>query len=120
MDEASESAIQRSILDGLLYKGYMAWRNNVAPIPIRRGREITGFRRIDPHVVGMADILCVLKPSGRLLGIEVKTPKGRLTEKQRDWGEKLEANGGAYLVARSWEDVETYLEPSKSDDEVAE
>ena len=107
--EIKESAIQRTILDGLLWKGYMAWRNNVAPIPIRRGREIVGMRRVDPHIVGMADILCVMKPSGRLLGIEVKTAKGKVTDKQKDWGERLEASGGKYLVARSWDEVENVL-----------
>lgn len=103
----SETQIQRVILDGLACMGIMAWRNNVSPIPIRRGRAIVGVRRVDPHLRGMADILAV--KGGRAIAIEVKTEKGKQSEEQAAWAERFTKAGGMYVLARSWTDIENEL-----------
>lgn len=56
---------------------------------------------------GFPDIAGVVK--GQMFAIEVKTPKGRMSEAQRDWQEKLESNGVTYLIATSVEDVNLNL-----------
>lgn len=107
MNVPTESQIVRAILDGLAYKGVMAWRNNVAPIPVRRGKAIVGMRRCDPHIKGMSDVLAVM--DGKIIGIEVKTEKGKLNEDQLAWAARFTKAGGRYLVARSWDDIEKAL-----------
>lgn len=103
----SESAIQRAILDALRWRGLFFWRNNVSPIPIRKGREIVGVRRVDPHIVGMPDIMGIVK--GRAVGIEVKKPRGKQSPAQKEWETKMRKAGGIYLVASSVEAVEKAL-----------
>lgn len=84
-----ESEITRAILACLRAAGVMAWKNWSGPMtPIR----------------GIADILGIL-PGGRFLAIEVKTPRGRLTEHQERFLEQVRRHGGTALVARSVDDV---------------
>ena len=58
--------------------------------------------------VGCSDILGQLK-NGQFLAIEVKSEVGKLTEKQREFINKVNTNGGVAFVARSIEDVEENL-----------
>lgn len=61
---------------------------------------------------GMADLMGVLAPSGRLLSVEVKSATGRLSAEQRAWGEMVERFGGLSIApARSVEEVENALGP---------
>ena len=102
-----EGTIQKAILDNLMYRGILCWREARIPTPIRRGRKIVAFRRADPHTIGIPDVFCVIK--GKLIGIEVKTAKGKQSDEQIAWQEKLEKAGGTYILARSWEDVEEVI-----------
>lgn len=108
-----ENAVQRSILDALLYKGILAWRSTNTPTPISSGGRITGFRRADPHTVGIPDILCVIPCRccmvGQLVGIECKAERGVQSAAQKDWQYRLTKHGGRYVLARSWSDVEREL-----------
>lgn len=56
-------------------------------------------------VAGVADLL-LLVPSGDShgLAIEMKTPKGRQSDSQREWQNEVEAQGYTYAVARSFDD----------------
>jgi len=54
-------------------------------------------------VVGAPDIVCVVK--GQFVGIEVKAPKGRQNDNQKEFQRQLEAAGGLYILAYSLEDV---------------
>lgn len=101
-----ESGIQRAILDWLMYNRVFAWREARIPTPIRRGRQIVGLRRADPHTLGIPDILACYQ--GRLIGIEVKTDTGRQRPDQEAWQEKVETAGGLYLLARSVDDVQAF------------
>lgn len=98
-----ETPIQRSILDYLTWKGYLCWRSQSIPVPIRRGKAIVGLRRADPHTVGFPDISIIR--NGSYIGIEVKTEKGKQSEEQKGWQEKITKAGGLYILARSVDDV---------------
>ncbi|MFA6158958.1 MAG: hypothetical protein WC763_05065 [Candidatus Paceibacterota bacterium] len=117
MNGPSETQIQRTILDGLLYKGIMAWRNNVAAVPIRRGKAIVGFRRADLHVVGMPDILSIVScpccAVGVLVGIEVKSHGKKQKPEQKHWQEKMENNGAFYILAHSFDEALDGIESIK-------
>lgn len=52
---------------------------------------------------GLPDLFAVYK--GVIYGIEVKTAKGKLSEWQGDFLERLKDAGGVAIVARSLEDV---------------
>ena len=52
---------------------------------------------------GIADMIAV--KDGRVLFLEVKTPKGRQSDKQILFGSRVNGHGGEYHVVRSVEDV---------------
>jgi len=53
---------------------------------------------------GVSDILGIL-PKGRMLAIEVKTLKGKLSPKQQSFIDSINLRGGLAFVARSVEKV---------------
>lgn len=57
---------------------------------------------------GIADLI-VLAPGGRgVWFVELKTPKGKLTERQRDFGRRVMDAGGRWLLWRSVEDAKDW------------
>lgn len=50
---------------------------------------------------------------GRFIGIEIKTPQGRMSPHQEKWRQLIEEAGGIYIMARSFEDVIAYFEGNK-------
>lgn len=52
---------------------------------------------------GMSDLICIKE--GRVVFVECKTAKGKLSTYQRDFRDAVGAAGGTYVVARSLEDV---------------
>jgi len=96
-----EVPIQRAILDYLTLKRIFHYRNNSG-----------GFKDSNNHfyrfgALGSPDIICVIK--GQFIGIEVKAPKGKQSDHQKEFQTNLEAAGGRYLLARSLDDVMNYL-----------
>lgn len=79
----SERDITRQIRDVLKYHGIFHWK-------VHQGLGSTP---------GVADILGCYK--GRLLAIEVKAPKGRLSEHQVRFLERVSQEGGIAIVAYS-------------------
>jgi hypothetical protein len=58
-------------------------------------------------MAGVSDILGVMPDgTGRMLAVEVKTPKGRQSPDQILFQKRLERLGGVYILARSVADVE--------------
>ena len=53
---------------------------------------------------GLSDLVAVR--NGEVVFVELKTPTGSLSEKQRRFKERIEAAGGTYIVARGVSDVE--------------
>lgn len=93
--ELTESQIQKQICDYLTKRSHFHWRqNNTGKMP--GGRYVS----VKP---GIPDIFLI--KAGRLFGIEVKTPKGKLSKEQVDFGRECVRNGGEYIVARSLDDV---------------
>ncbi|MFH1185106.1 MAG: VRR-NUC domain-containing protein [Chloroflexota bacterium] len=80
--------------------GVVAWR-------ISQGLGYTPDGRVmrAGSVPGMADLIAVVAPHGRWLGLEIKAPRGRLSDEQRLWGALLEKHGGIYAVVRSVPDA---------------
>ena len=60
---------------------------------------------------GVSDILGIFR--GRFLAIEVKKPGGKLTEKQQEFIDRINANGGIAFVARDVFDVIETLFPEE-------
>ena len=69
-------------------------RQNVAAFRIRDAR--TGDRFLRCGVKGQADLWGVVH--GWHVEIEVKTPKGRQSESQAAWEEKIRSHGGLYFI----------------------
>lgn len=63
-----------------------------------------GARVIQSAPIGTPDLLGVISP-GRAFAIEVKAPKGRQHNEQRNWQAAWEKRGGIYILARTLEDV---------------
>lgn len=99
----SEASIQKACLDLLSLRGILALRINSGCIKVEK-RLI----RLAPE--GTSDILAVLHPQGRLMAVEVKTPRGRLTEAQKGFLEAVRESGGVALVIRDVIDLEAALD----------
>lgn len=104
---SKETPIQSLILEFLKLKRILAWRNQAVPVPVRRGGEIVGLRSANKDTIGIPDILgCI---NGRLFAIEVKSEKGALSVEQKRWRDDILREGGAWVCARSLEEVQVFL-----------
>ena len=83
-----ESDIRKQIQDYLRWNGWFVYYN------------LAGLGSYP----GLSDLVAVR--GGRVVHIEVKTPKGVQSDKQKKFQHKLEAAGGEYILARGIEDVE--------------
>lgn len=97
-----ETDIQRAILEFLQYKGIFCWRNNSGALQDKNGRLVRFGK------VGSSDIMGIL-PDGKFLAIEVKGPKGKLSDHQKEFLDGISKNNGVAIVARSVEEVEQDL-----------
>jgi hypothetical protein len=66
---------------------------------------------------GSADLIGVLAPSGRLFCLEVKTPKGRTTKAQDQWGQLVRQMGAFCAVVRSPEEAKAALDRAREGDD---
>ncbi len=89
-----EAFIQAQILSWLEASGLLHWRAN-------SGVVFVHGRRISLGPDGISDIVVVIPPTGRFLGLEVKSANGTLREVQKQFRDIVEANGGHYKVVRS-------------------
>jgi hypothetical protein len=92
-----ESEIQKQILDYLALKRIFHYRNNSGAF-VDSQKHFYRF-----GAVGSPDIVCVV--NGQYVGIEVKAPKGRQSDHQKEFQKQLETAGGRYILAYSLEDV---------------
>jgi hypothetical protein len=93
----SEKDTQRSILEYLAVSRIFHWRNNTGAFKTESG----GFYHFGTP--GSPDIIAVHE--GRVYGIEVKGPNGKLRPAQEEFKVSLEKAGGIYIVARSTKDA---------------
>src|ERR1700721_165734 len=92
-----ESDVQRQILDYLTLRGIFHYRNNSGAF-VDSQKHFYRF-----GALGSPDIICVI--NGQYVGIEVKAPKGKQSEHQKEFQKQLEAAGGRYLLVYSLDDV---------------
>lgn len=83
--------------------GVRVWRNNVGVDTMRGIRYGLGVG--SPDLVGIA--------WGRFVGLEVKTPTGRVSKEQTMWLDMVRRFGGVAGVARSVEDAIAIVEEAR-------
>lgn len=108
-----EKELQKTILDWLEYKKIFYWRNNSGAM-ISEYKGKMRFMRFGE--VGSPDIFAIkmvfpcpgngIIGIGQIIGIEVKSPKGKMSKFQEKFKEEFEKAGGIYILAKSLEDVE--------------
>ncbi len=100
-----EQIIERQILMFLKSRRIFAWKvRSTGTFDAKQGR----FRKASPYFTkGCADILALF--NGKLLAIEVKSAKGKLSDHQKEFLHNVNINGGYSMIARSIEDVEAKL-----------
>lgn len=79
------------------------------PSPTQRKRKVPPAEPETADPKRLADVLGQLK-DGRLLGVEVKSPTGRLRPEQAAFLETIRAAGGVGFVARDLRDVRRELQ----------
>lgn len=100
----SEAKIQRAILDAFAAMGVLAFRINSGRVKVRGG-----WYQGAP--AGFPDVVVIVPPSGRFLGLEVKDEDGELREAQRKTHDALCRAGAGVRTVRSVEEaVQTYLD----------
>jgi len=116
MSKGPEAQIQAAIMDYLATERILAFRNNTgAMFGYHNGKKWA----VRFGVPGMADIVSYPKlkrPSGAwteiydgILWIEVKAPKGKQSELQKDFQKLVESHGHTYLLATSVDEVMEFL-----------
>lgn len=104
-----ESGIQQAIINYLSLlelQGKVYWfRNNSFAGFIQRANGSVG--RINNAKRGMPDIVVCYQ--GRFIAIEVKAPRGRQSEFQKEAEAAIKKAGGDYILARSLDDIVTIL-----------
>lgn len=113
-----EKDVIRQILYYLQCRNIKAWRNQSGMIAIpQAGRRA---RMIHMGMPGVADIIGFLPNdfgvsagntgnAGKILAIECKSDKGKLSPAQAEFLESVRVAGGIAIVAREIEDVEREL-----------
>ena len=104
----TEAHIQRAILDWGQYNGILMHRINVIGTPYQKG-GLTFYRPASN--VGMADILAT-HVVGKIpipVWLEVKSRRGKLSDKQRIFRDTVVFRQGHHYVVRSVKDVEDAL-----------
>ena len=78
---------------------------------IRKALKCLVFK-MEPPPVGVPDLLVVYAP-GKHIWLEVKTPTGKVTPKQKAYHEKLRKQGERVYVVRSKEEAISIVQASK-------
>lgn len=103
MKKPSESDLIRQILEYLAHKKIPAWRANSGG-GLRRGRAGRTVP-VKGNAPGTPDVLGVIPPAGRFLGVEAKMPGGRLSPSQIAWHDNALEAGAFVVVAYSLGDL---------------
>jgi len=98
-----EAGVLKAVMQFVAWHPLVAWaeRMNTGAVTIDTRFLRFGF-------IGCPDILGQLK-DGRLLAIEVKAPRGRVTPSQASFLARVEKNHGVCGVARSIDDARRIL-----------
>ena len=101
----SEKQIQKAIIECLNYHGCWCWRQNSGMLKLQDKWGKT--RMVKVGMKGISDIIGIQKNTGRLIAIEVKTPKrkNKVTFYQKQFLEMVKEYGGISGVATSPEEA---------------
>ena len=106
--DPTEKQIENAILDYLALLPGTYWKCNNVGLWDSNKKVYRQPGRHFRH--GTSDILGIMGDgSGRLVAIEVKTKKGRLSEYQKQFLEDINKHGGIGFVARSLDEVRERL-----------
>ena len=104
-----EKDIQREICDWLLENNYFFWRQNT--IPVWDKNRFRAMPKYTPR--GLPDIIVL--HGGQFIGLEVKNERyghpsyATLSQYQEEMRQKILANGGAYHLVTSLDQVQQIL-----------
>jgi len=103
----TEKQIENQIISTLRILGVYCWKNQSVGI-FDPSKKI--FRRSNNanHLKGVSDILGII--NGKLLAIEVKSAKGRMSIEQKAFLQNIRDQGGIAFEARSITDVAKHLQ----------
>lgn len=90
----AEWVTQAEILQWLDSTGLLFWRANSGAVFVHGRRIVLG-----PD--GIPDVVVVVPPTGRLLGLEVKSSKGKQRPDQVAFQARMEAIGATYKVVKT-------------------
>jgi len=105
INDKPESAALVEVLQALRHHPAVCWCERMNSGAARIGNRFVKF-----GFTGCPDVLGQLN-DGRLLGVEVKAPKGKLRTEQAFMLERIAGAGGVAFVARDCRDVFTALGP---------
>jgi hypothetical protein len=107
--KSNEAALAKSIHQALTLTGkWLGWINKTGALPaIGRGGKTYPLRY--GLGVGGADLVGILRSSGRFVAFEVKTERGRETPEQLAWAKAVRDAGGYVATVRSVDDAMTHL-----------
>lgn len=102
---AKEIEIQSTIIDYLFLKKHFFIRLNNIP-PVQRGADGSmRFRRMPKgSMLGLPDIM-IIGDGGFTTFLEVKDPKGKLSENQVEFKRRCDEKGAEYRIVKSLDDV---------------
>lgn len=103
----SENQVVSSCIKWLWFHGVYCWRNNTGKYKTTYARKdgTIGKYQVAYGLTGSSDILGLTR-SGRFIAVECKFGKNKLQPLQEDFGEKVIAHGGIFIVAYSVDDLE--------------
>lgn len=106
--EVNESQIQAAIRLQLgRLPDLTLWRNQV-------GRTQHGTQHVTYGLCrGSSDLIGILAPTGRIIALEIKTPKGRTSPEQDLFLELIRNKGGFAAVVRSPEEALEAIERAR-------
>ena len=108
MSKASE--LTNEILNYLYQNRVFAWRQSSTGIYDPR----KGHFRTSPKK-GVSDILAVLPPDGKLLAIEVKIGKDKMSEEQVGFHKNIILMGGEIFIAKDFGSFKNWFENLSTD-----
>lgn len=98
----NEKTIENSILNFLKHMGVFCWKNQTTGI-YDPAKKVFRKSSNSHHIKGVADILGCIE--GRMIAIEVKAEKGKVSPEQRVFLTRINQEGGVAFVARSIDQV---------------
>lgn len=120
VSEPLEKQIETAIRVALTTEGVMVMKHHVdnrgqRPCPVCGHQDAARGARTGLGL-GVADLVCVVPPTGRLLAIEVKRPstRKRLRDDQERWLAVVRRFGGVTGVAASVSEAEVLLREARS------